>query len=183
MESVFVPFITVFIGEFLDKSQLILLLLAARFQNRMLLFAVSVAAFAVVDGIAIISGSLVTSFIPAKTITIAAGALFVIFGALSLFRSAGEQKKQSKAASLPSAFLLIFLSEWGDKTQLASGLFATRYSPFLVFIGVMAALSILSITAIYFGRRIAQIANREVIEKIAGILFLTIGGFFLVSAF
>jgi len=83
-----------------------------------------------------------------------------------------------------SGFILIFVSEWGDKTQIAAGLFATKYNGLMVLIGVLIALSLLSVMAIYLGKFISNSnknkVNREATTKIAGILFIVIGiSFFL----
>ena len=74
-----------------------------------------------------------------------------------------------------SGFILIFVSEWGDKTQIAAGLFATRYSGLMVLTGVIIALSLLSIIAIYSGKFISDKVNRETLAKIAGISFILLG--------
>jgi putative Ca2+/H+ antiporter (TMEM165/GDT1 family) len=77
---------------------------------------------------------------------------------------------------------MIFLSEWGDKTQIASALFATEYDPRLVFFGVMTALLILSVLAIYLGKFLASRIDRRLITKAAGVVFLLIGISFVLSA-
>ncbi|MGB3459430.1 MAG: TMEM165/GDT1 family protein [Halobacteriota archaeon] len=74
-----------------------------------------------------------------------------------------------------SGFILVFVSEWGDKTQIAAGLFATRYNGLMVLIGVIIALSLVSIITIYLGKFISDKVNRETLTKITGILFILIG--------
>lgn len=51
----------------------------------------------------------------------------------------------SSRSAFISGFSMIFLSEWGDKTQIASALFATEYDPHMVLTGVMMALFLLSL--------------------------------------
>ena len=70
----------------------------------------------------------------------------------------------------------------GDKTQMAAALFATQYDPVLVFIGVMLALFILSMTAVYLGKRIMEKVDKRSISTIAGALFIVIGASFLMQA-
>jgi putative Ca2+/H+ antiporter (TMEM165/GDT1 family) len=65
----------------------------------------------------------------------------------------------------------------GDKTQIASGLFATQYSPVWVFIGVISALTVLSVIAVYLGKFIALKIKKKTISTIAGIVFVLIGIF------
>ena len=77
---------------------------------------------------------------------------------------------------------MIFLSEWGDKTQIAAALFAVEYNPWQVLIGVMTGLALLSILAIYLGKFISGKIDRRLISKIAGALFIVIGISFALSA-
>ncbi len=77
---------------------------------------------------------------------------------------------------------MIFLSEWGDKTQIASALFAAEYDPYMVFIGVMTALLILSAMAIYLGKLLSSRIDRKQVTRIAGVVFLLIGLSFMLSA-
>jgi putative Ca2+/H+ antiporter (TMEM165/GDT1 family) len=71
---------------------------------------------------------------------------------------------------------------WGDKTQIASAIFATEYNPSMVFIGVMLALLILSVMAIFLGKYLSSRIDRRVIARVAGVVFLLIGLSFLLSA-
>jgi len=92
-----------------------------------------------------------------------------------------ETSLSSRSAFL-SGFSMIFLSEWGDKTQIASALFATEYDPHLVLAGVMMALFLLSLMAIFLGRYLASRIDRKLLSRAAGAIFLLIGSSFLLSA-
>jgi Ca2+/H+ antiporter, TMEM165/GDT1 family len=76
-----------------------------------------------------------------------------------------------------SGFGIILVSEMGDKTQLASAVFAATYNPWIVFFGVISALAILSAMAVFLGKFIMQKVNRKVISYVAGGLFIVIGVF------
>jgi len=52
----------------------------------------------------------------------------------------------------------------------------------MVFIGVMTALLILSVMAIYLGRFLSTRIDRKLITRVAGAVFLLIGISFLLSA-
>ncbi len=176
MQDILIPLIAVAIAELGDKSQLLILLLASRVKKRsQLLFGV-VLAFFIVDGVAILAGSWITTIIPINMFKIISGIIFVIIGILLLIKkeSKDEPKLYSKNSFL-SGFLLIFLAEWGDKTQFASALFAAQYNALMVLIGVMFALTFLSILAIYFGKLISNKINKKLITKIAGVVFIGTG--------
>ena len=70
---------------------------------------------------------------------------------------------------------MIFLTEWGDKTQVAAALFATQYNAWLVLLGTMLALSLLSLLAIFFGKILHKKLNQRLLKKVAGVVFIILG--------
>ena len=182
LQSILIPFTTILLAEFLDKSQIALLLLSAKTKHHFQLLLGALAAFAIVDGIAILFGSLLVSLIPEIYIKIAAALVFFAFGIMSLrTKEEAHGAIQSGKSAIIAAFSLIFLSEWGDKTQIASAVFATRFPPLFVFLGVMLAMFVLSLLALSLGTLLSKKVSAVKIRKTAGILFLLLGLFFLVS--
>ncbi|MCP8307212.1 MAG: TMEM165/GDT1 family protein [archaeon] len=180
-EDLLIPFIVIGLAELGDKTQLSILLLSTKTEKHLHLLSGVILAFLIVDGIAILVGDWITSIVPIDLVKIISGIIFIIFGILTL-RSAKKEKGGKYYFKNPfySGFGLIFLSEWGDKTQIASGLFTTRYNGLMVLIGAMSALTLLSIVAIYLGKFISSKIKRKTITKIAGALFILIGtSFFL----
>lgn len=181
LEEILIPLIVVGLAELGDKTQLAILLLSSKTKKHRELLAGVIAAFLVVDGIAILAGGWITNILDANLIKIVSGAVFIIFGVIIL-RGEKEEIKSRYYSKRPfySAFALIFLAEWGDKTQIASALFATKYNGFMVLAGVMTALTLLSLMTIYLGKFISGKIDEKKITKIAGILFVVIGiSFFL----
>lgn len=170
------PFFSILIAELLDKSQMAVILLASRTARHLSLFLGVMLAFVVVDGSAIAAGYWVSEFVDPFILRWVSAGGFLIFGILSL-RQSGENTDKKTAVRNPfvSGLVLIFLSEWGDKTQIAAGLFATRYDPILVFLGVISALGVLSLLAIYLGKFISKKFSRNTISKISGVVFILTG--------
>jgi Ca2+/H+ antiporter, TMEM165/GDT1 family len=180
LQSIFIPFFTILVAEFLDKSQLSLILLASKTRQHTALLVGAILAFLIVDGIAIFFGSYLTTLIPKLWLNLAAAGLFILFGLKTLFEKKHETHAVKKLHNpFLSGFTLIFLAEWGDKTQIASAVFAARYPPLLVFIGVMLALTILSIAAVSLSKLLLSYFDRGIITKVAGILFIGLGVSFL----
>lgn len=159
-----------------DKTQLSILCLSSETKKQIRLLIGVMLAFLIVDGIAIAAGSWITELIPLRIVKIASGILFIIIGVALLLRKEKEEK-QKKFYRNPfiAGFTLILLAEWGDKTQVASALFATTYNPLLVLLGTMSALLVVSVTAVYFGRFIANHLDKNVLNKIVAIAFILIG--------
>lgn len=82
-----------------------------------------------------------------------------------------------------STFVLIFLAELGDKTQLASlAASAGSKSPWSVFIGASLALVLSTLLAILLGSIIQRLVPIKVIKLSAALLFFLFGALLLFSA-
>ena len=177
IQDIFIPFLLVGLAELGDKTQLAVLVLSTKTKQYGSLLAGVMLAFALTDGIAIVLGDFIASVVPLDYVRIFAGILVVIFGVLMLYNRDKDEDNGSYELKSPfvSGFSLILVSEMGDKTQLAAALFATRYDPVMVFIGVILALLLLSVTAIYIGKQLMARVNKNTISTAAGILFILIG--------
>lgn len=74
-------------------------------------------------------------------------------------------------------FTTVFLAELGDKTQLATMLFASRQSasPLTVFVGASVALIVASLLAVSVGTLLAQTIDVRYLSYAAGAGFIAVG--------
>lgn len=74
-------------------------------------------------------------------------------------------------------FVTVFLAELGDKTQLATVLFASdkNHSPLFVFIAAAAALVASTAIAVILGAAAGKYLDNIPLKLIAGIGFIAIG--------
>ena len=81
-------------------------------------------------------------------------------------------------------FATVFGAELGDKTQLATMLFATdkEVSKFTVFLAASAALIVASALGVLAGSLLSEYINEKYLHYIAGVGFIAIGSFTLYSA-
>jgi putative Ca2+/H+ antiporter (TMEM165/GDT1 family) len=81
-------------------------------------------------------------------------------------------------------FSAVFLAELGDKTQLATMLFATdkAVSKYTVFFAASAALIIASALGVLAGALLSEYINERFLHYIAGVGFICIGLFTLYNA-
>ncbi len=179
--DILIPLAVIALAELGDKTQLSILLLSSKTKNHMHLLVGVMLAFLLVDGFAILFGSWITGIVPISIIKIISGTAFIAFGALILIRHDKDDGSRIHYKNpFAAGFALIFAAEWGDKTQVAAGLFAAQYNAFFVLAGTMIALALLSVMAIYLGKVISEKIDRRTMAKAAGALFVVIGlSFFL----
>lgn len=85
--------------------------------------------------------------------------------------------------ALMMVFLSVFLAELGDKTQLATLLFAAdqKFSRVGVFAAASTALVFSSLLAVLFGAQISRIVSPSTLKVMAGLGFIGIGLWMLVG--
>ena len=76
-----------------------------------------------------------------------------------------------------TVFTTVFIAELGDKTQLATMLFAAdrQVSKLTVFFGASLALIVASALGVLVGGAISQYVNEKYLHYIAGLGFIGIG--------
>lgn len=77
---------------------------------------------------------------------------------------------------LSVSFVAVFLSELGDKSQIAAiALSGSSKSPQAVFFGTAGALLLASLVGVLLGQGVAQVLPTQLLKGIAAIGFATIG--------
>ena len=81
-------------------------------------------------------------------------------------------------------FAAVFIAELGDKTQLATMLFASdkEVSKYTVFIAASAALIVASAIGVLAGSLLSEYINEKILHYVAGAGFIAIGIFTLYHA-
>jgi Ca2+/H+ antiporter, TMEM165/GDT1 family len=175
-------FTVIFLLELPDKTALATLVLATR-HRPLPVFLGAAAAFVVQSAVAVAVGSLL-SLLPRQPIRIAAGLLFLAMAALvirqNLRRKQVDQERQVELEDrrtrnpMLTAFLVVFIGEWGDLTQLATAALQARYNePVIVFSAATLALWSVSALAVGLGNRLgAWVPQRPLQLAAAGIMVL-----------
>ncbi len=80
-------------------------------------------------------------------------------------------------------FISVFLAELGDKTQIATLLFASEknMNKYIVFLGAAAALTATSAIGVLIGDAISGYINQKYLNYAAGAGFIAIGVFLFFS--
>ncbi len=169
-------FVSVFVAEFGDKTQLVSLSMASRYPPMQVL-AGAMVALAVVLGLAVGVGGLVAAYIPDVVIAIVSGVFFIIMGLFTLARREDNEPEQRPGkAGFYQTLVLVFLAEMGDKTQMAAMLLSANFGrPLEVFAGAMVAMFLNHALAIFLGRRYFSRINPKLLKQGTAFLFMIIG--------
>ena len=176
----------IFLAEIGDKSQLVCMALAARHHHRPVL-AGAIAAFAVLNVLAVVFGAGLAHWVPERILAAVVAILFAVFGILAL-RSQEEAdseeiKERSGNGVFATTFLMLFLAEMGDKTQLAIAGMAGTLPPVPVWTGATLALATTSALGVVVGRKLLRRIPLHRLHQISGIFFLILAAFALTKVF
>ncbi|WP_207062670.1 TMEM165/GDT1 family protein [Motiliproteus sp. SC1-56] len=180
-------FVVIFLAEFGDKSQLVCMSLAARHRPWPVLLG-AVGAFALLNLLAVLFGAVVAAWIPQAWLALAVALLFGIFGVQALLFDDGEEEadagsERSGHSLFITSFLLIFVAEFGDKTQLAVAGLGSTQNALAVWLGSTLALLGTTVLGVVAGRRFINHLPLGTIHRISGLLFLGLAAFALYQAF
>lgn len=182
----FIAFAVIFVAEIGDKSQLMALAFASRFPPRVVLAAVSVAAFAL-HLLSVSVGSVLGTALPTRAIAIAAAVAFFGFALWSLRpEDGGDEDADVPASTGRSVFLTVagtfLLAELGDKTMLASVALAGSNGFLGTWLGASVAMIAADGLAIAAGHRIGARLSRHTVARISAAMFAVFGVMLLVDA-
>jgi putative Ca2+/H+ antiporter (TMEM165/GDT1 family) len=161
-----------------DKTQLTAMTLATRY--RALPVAIGVcSAFLVLNVLAVLVGQVLFRYVPQQAVLLAAGMLFLVF-AWKSWQASDEDEEASGPADARSAvitsFLMIFMAELGDKTQLALiALAASSGAVWSVFAGATLALWAVSLIGIFVGATLLKNVPKALMHRAAALLFAGFG--------
>ena len=166
------------LAEMGDKSQLVCIALAVRYHATPVLLG-AIAAFSLLNLAAVLIGATVANWLPEDIIKAIVGALFLLFGAHALLSSIEEKSDtigdKNSHNIFFSAFLLITLAEFGDKTQIAVAGLASTANVAAVWLGATLALTITSGIGVLAGRTFLQHVSITLLHQLSGALFILFG--------
>ncbi len=182
----------IFMAELGDKTQLAAMTLALRFPWQKVFIGI-VAAFATLNLAAVLAGKLLFTLLPLSAICLISAALFFYFGIDSIRCTVGstEESSQHKLSGnnvLRTTFLMIFMAELGDKSQLMTASQAASYSSTItglgsVFLASTLALCLVTLIGIFVGKQLGNLIPACWIHRLAGLLFIIFGFLMLARLF
>ncbi|AKL98636.1 TMEM165/GDT1 family protein [Endomicrobium proavitum] len=177
METFLTSFLLLLIAEMGDKTQLVALAFTARFKAYQVILGVA-AATALTNFIAVVAGGLISSAVNVEIIKIVSFILFILFGLWTAFGKEEENADTQKKVIISPFFtvaLFFFISEFGDKTQIAAMTIAANGSPAAVFAGAVLGMFCANLVGICAGIFLGKKLPVNVIKYIAAALFIAVG--------
>lgn len=173
------------VSELGDKSQLLLVALAAR-RSRLLVAVGGLLGITSVQLVSVLIGGWLASSGVTDAMPLVAGVLFVVFGAITL-RSGGSDSPtdigpgpgETRRSVLITSATLLFVAEMGDKTMFTSAALAAVRTPWAVFAGATLAFAVLTTVAVVVGSAFAERLPARTLRVLSGSVLLAVGAVIL----
>ena len=179
----------IFVAEFGDKSQLLILAFATRYPWRPVVLGLVLAA-AFIQGISVFVGAAVGAVLPANLVAIVSGVAFLGVAAWTLLQDdddEGDEAARSPTARVGAGLVLsvaatFVVAELGDKTMLATFALAASQGALPTWIGSTIGEVAANLVAVVVGRQVGTRLSGRMIRigsaalfAIAGVLVLAGG--------
>lgn len=173
-----IVFALVFVAELPDKTMIATLIMGSRYRPLLVWIGATVA-FAIHAGLAVAVGQLLQllphRWIEAVTAGLfAGGAAYLLFVPEKVQEEEGEKEADTThrgAKTIGAAFLVIFVGEFGDLTQILTANLAAKYhAPVQVFVGAFVALASVAALGAFGGRALLRVLPLAAIRKVGGVL-------------
>jgi putative Ca2+/H+ antiporter (TMEM165/GDT1 family) len=177
MQAIWQSFFLVFVSEMGDKTQLLALVLAARFKKPWTIMAGILVATLLNHALASWVGQRLSGLVNPTYLSWILAATFFAFAIWILIPDKDEELKQkNKYGAFLTTLVTFFLAEMGDKTQLATVALGAQFQDFyMVTIGTTLGMLGADGLAVFFGKKLTAKIPMNIIHKVASFLFFLFG--------
>ncbi len=172
----------IFIGELPDKTMFASLVMATRGRPRQVWLGAA-GAFLVHVVIATTVGVAIFAILPHRVVEGLVAAMF-LFGALFAYRESVKNEEElaedeiSKHGVVVTAFIVIFVAEWGDLTQILTVNLAAHYhSALSVGVGATLALWAVAAIAVLSGQTLLRFISVTTIRRVTAVVLVALAGY------
>ena len=186
MEAFLVSTGLVALAEMGDKTQLLSLVLAARFRKPWPIAWGILAATTVNHALAGALGTAVTQWLGPQWLRWILGGSFVAMALWMLVpdQLAGDDVGQSgpRLGVFGTTLVAFFLAEMGDKTQVATVVLAAQYGKWLAVVaGTTLGMMLANAPVVWFGERITRAVPIGAVHGVSAVIFLALGVYALLA--
>jgi putative Ca2+/H+ antiporter (TMEM165/GDT1 family) len=177
LEPLLFSFVAAGLGEWGDKTQLLVIALAARYGRPLPILAGVLVAALANSLLASFGGALIHDTIVPRAATLLIALALIFAGVAGLIRPRRQASEgKSRAGPFLVAAAAFFVLEFGDKTQFLTFALTVHYDSFLLAAaGATAGIMASSVPAAVLGERLSEAVPLRPIRMTLGALFLAIG--------
>jgi putative Ca2+/H+ antiporter (TMEM165/GDT1 family) len=178
MEAFFVSTAVVAIAEIGDKTQLLALMLAARYRKPIPIILGILFATLANHALAAWAGAEVAAWVGAETMRWILGATFIVMAGWCLIPDRADDGPQAarQAGAFLATLVAFFIVEIGDKTQIATVALAARFNALAaVTTGTTLGMLLANAPVVLFGDAIARRLPLKWVRAVAAVLFVALG--------
>jgi putative Ca2+/H+ antiporter (TMEM165/GDT1 family) len=184
LDVIVAVFPIIFLGELPDKTMFASLVMSTRGRPLMVWLGAATA-FAVHVVIAVTVGVALFHLLPRRALDAFVAAMFLTGAALALREATKAREEEelverevaSHRRTAVTAFLVIFLAEWGDLTQILTANLAAHYhDAFSVGIGAVLALWAVAGLAVVGGQSLLRVVNVATVRIVTAIVLTGLAG-------
>ena len=184
MEAFLTSTLVVTLAEIGDKTQLLAIVLATRFQRPIPIIAGIFVATIANHFLAALLGSEVASILDGDWFSYLVAASFIAMAVWTLIpdKLDDEGAKPARFGAFITTVIAFFLVEMGDKTQVATVALGARFNDVvLVTSGTTIGMLLANVPAIFLGHELLKYMPLNIVRMIAAGLFLIIGIWIIVQ--
>ncbi|MEK8029213.1 TMEM165/GDT1 family protein [Ideonella sp. DXS29W] len=178
MEAFLISTGIVALGEMGDKTQLLALLLAARFKRPLPIMAGILVATLVNHAAAGWLGAGIAAWLGPQVLRWVVGASFLAMAVWMLIPDKADDAPTAagRLGVFGTTVVAFFIAEMGDKTQIATVALAARYTELVsVVAGTTLGMMIANVPAVLLGDRVAAKVPMRVVHAVAALIFAVLG--------
>jgi putative Ca2+/H+ antiporter (TMEM165/GDT1 family) len=178
MEAFFVSAALVAVAEIGDKTQLLALMLAARYRKPWPIVLGILCATLANHAIAALIGAEVAAWVGVETMRWILAVSFLVMAGWCLIPDKAEDGPQvaRQAGAFIATLVAFFIVEIGDKTQIATVALAARFQSLVaVTAGTTAGMLLANAPVVLFGDAIAKRLPLRIVRIVAALLFVALG--------
>ena len=178
MDALLISTLTVALAEIGDKTQLLALLLAARYRKPWPIIAGILAATLVNHALSAWAGAWVAGLLPPEVLRWSGVVCFLAVAAWALvpYKLEADEVRGPKYGAFVATLIAFFLVEIGDKTQVATIVLAAKYSPlWQVVTGTTVGMMLANAPVVVLGAKFAHRLPLKAARWTAAALFAAMG--------
>ena len=178
MEAFLVSMVVVAVGEIGDKTQLLALLLAARFRHRVSIVLGILVATLANHTLAGLLGAWLRNVVPAQWLRWIVAGTFLLMALWALRADRIEERRADGEGALrvfAITTVSFFLVEMGDKTQIATAALAAQFGNLAAVVaGTTLGMLVADAPVVWLGRVAAAKISLRLARRVAAALFIAL---------